>query len=119
VLEGRCHCGAVRITIPRRPRRITSCTGSICRRDGALWAYYGSSAVRIRAARSATESYAWGEQSIRFVRCATCGCVAHWKPVARVANARMGVNTRLFDPAAMAGVRVRRFDGAATGKFLD
>jgi hypothetical protein len=119
VLEGSCHCGAVRITIPRKPRRITSCTCSICRRYGALWAYYGSGAVRVRAARGATESYAWGDHSIRFVRCAKCGCVTHWRPVARVANARMGVNTRLFDPAAMAGARVRRFDGAATWKFLD
>jgi len=31
----------------------------------------------------------------------------------------MGVNTRLFDPAAMSGVRVRRFDGAVTWRFLD
>jgi hypothetical protein len=119
VLEGRCHCGAVCITIPRKPRRITSCTCSVCRRYGALWAYYRSTAVRVRAARGATKSYTWGDRAIRFVHCATCGCVTHWKPVKRVADARMGVNTRLFDPAVMADVRVRRFDGAATWQFLD
>jgi len=119
VLEGSCHCGAVRITIPRKPRRITSCTCSICRRYGALWAYYPSGTVRVRAARGASETYTWGDHSIRFVRCATCGCVTHWKPVRRAGDARMGVNTRLFDPAAMSGVRVRRFDGAVTWRFLD
>jgi hypothetical protein len=31
----------------------------------------------------------------------------------------MGVNVRNFEPAAMQSVRVRRFDGAKTWKFLD
>ena len=31
----------------------------------------------------------------------------------------MGVNARNFDPRALASVRIRRFDGASTWKFLD
>jgi hypothetical protein len=33
-----CHCGAVRISVEPAPTEITDC--SICRRYGALWAYY-------------------------------------------------------------------------------
>lgn len=119
MLEGSCHCGAVRIMIPRKPRLLKSCNCSVCRRYGALWAYYPSRAVRVRAARGATGSYAWGDRTIRFVRCRTCGCVTHWELTRRTAAARMGVNMRMFDPALVGAIRVRRYDGAATRKFLD
>jgi hypothetical protein len=31
----------------------------------------------------------------------------------------MGVNARLFEPEVLATARVRRLDGAGTGKYLD
>jgi hypothetical protein len=31
----------------------------------------------------------------------------------------MGVNARLMDPSVLAAARVRRLDGAVTGKYLD
>ena len=40
MLTATCHCGAVRVDVPRKPRRLTSCNCSICRRYGTLWAYY-------------------------------------------------------------------------------
>lgn len=47
-----------------------------------------------------------------------CGCVAHWALVDK-AHDRMGVNARLIAPDVLARVRVRRLDGADTGKYLD
>jgi len=118
-LAGSCHCGAVRLVVPRRPRSLTECNCSICRRYGALWAYYRASAVRVRHARGAAERYLWGEGSLRFVRCARCGCVTHWEPTRPGPARRMGVNARLLDPEAILGVRVRRLDGARTWRYLD
>ena len=118
-LTGTCHCGAVRVTLPRRPRMLTDCNCSICRRTGALWAYYRASAVRVVHARGAVDRYQWGEGTLRLVRCARCGCVTHWEPTRRTSASRMGVNARLLDPEALLGVRVRRFDGARTWKYLD
>ncbi len=34
-------------------------------------------------------------------------------------SSRMGVNMRNADPKALQGMRVRRFDGAVTWKFID
>ena len=34
MLVASCHCGAVKIQIPRRPRTLTDCNCSICRRYG-------------------------------------------------------------------------------------
>jgi hypothetical protein len=118
-LEGSCHCGAVRIVIPRRPRSLTSCNCSICRRTGGLWAYYQTREVRIQHEPGATAHYAWGERSLRLVRCARCGCVTHWEPTRRTPASRMGVNVRNFDPEVLGKVRIRHFDGARTWKFLD
>ena len=118
-LEGACHCGAVRVTVPRKPRRLTSCNCSICRRTGALWMYFRRAEVGVVAARGATHSYVWGDKSLRLMRCANCGIVTHWEPMRPTADSRMGVNVRNFDPSIAATTRVRRFDGAATWKFLD
>ena len=40
MLIGSCHCGAVQIQVARKPRRLTSCNCSICRRHAGLWGYY-------------------------------------------------------------------------------
>ena len=47
MLTATCHCGALRIEVPRKPRTLTSCNCSICRRYGTLWAYYKASSVRV------------------------------------------------------------------------
>jgi hypothetical protein len=117
MLTATCHCGAIRVEIPRRPRTLTSCNCSICSRTGALWAYYAAKDVRVIAARGATQSYAWGRRKLRFVRCRICGVVTHWQGERK--RPHMGVNARNLGAAAIAAIRVRRLDGAATWKYLD
>jgi hypothetical protein len=82
-----------------------------------LWAYYIPGDVAIRAAPGATEFYAWGDRTIEFHRCRTCGCLTHWAPVDR-AGQRMAVNARLLDPVILRSLRVRKLDGAATFQYL-
>ena len=117
-LAGRCHCGAVRVEIPRRPRTLTNCNCSICRRYGALWAYYKASEVRIEAAPGATEGYVWGDKELRFVRCRSCGSIVNWEVIRATEKSRVGINARNFEPDALGPVRIRRLDGAASWRFL-
>ena len=119
MLTGSCHCGAVRVEIPRRPRMLTNCNCSICRRYGVLWAYYKAADVRVIAKPNATQSYSWGRKALRFVRCATCGCVMNWERVRPRKPNYMGVNARNFEPTALGPVRIRPLDGADTWKYLD
>jgi hypothetical protein len=118
MITGSCHCGAVQIQVAHKPRRLTSCNCSICRRHAGLWGYYDRSKVKITARRGAIASYSWGDKYLRLCRCAHCGCVTHWLPNSR-ARSRMGVNFRNFDPSVIETIRVRRLDGASTWKFLD
>lgn len=57
MLAATCHCGAVRVEVPRKPRRLTDCNCSICRRYVGLWAYYKASEVRVTSAPGATRDY--------------------------------------------------------------
>jgi hypothetical protein len=118
MLTGSCHCGAIRIQVPRKPRRLTSCNCSICRRHAGIWGYYEPRKVRIVARKKDIDPYVWGDKFLTLCRCATCGCVTHWRPAKRGIN-RMGINFRNFDPSIIETTRVRRFDGAKTWKFLD
>jgi len=108
----------VKVEVPRRPRRLTECNCSICRRYGTLWAYYKFADVKVTAKRGAKSGYAWGDKNLRFVRCAHCGCVTHWEPIKPRRGARMGVNARNFEPSHLGKVRIRLLDGADTWKFL-
>jgi hypothetical protein len=113
-LTGACHCGAVRVTVPRRPRSVTDCNCSICRRYGVLWAYYRAGQVKVEGARH-TEAYKWGRKALNFVRCKNCGCLVTWQRVKKDPDRYMGVNWRNFPLAIVEQTRVKKLDGAAWG----
>ncbi len=119
MIEVACHCGRTRLEVGRAPRRLTNCNCSVCRRYGALWAYYRPAEVKLCYRMRDVESYVWGDRHLRFVRCRTCGCVLHHAPYRKDPRRKLGINMRLADPAVIAGVRVRRLDGAKSWKFLD
>ncbi len=52
-VSGSCHCGQVRVEATRAPDEVTHCNCSICKRLGALWAYYHPDEVRIEGQTSA------------------------------------------------------------------
>lgn len=114
-----CHCGTVGLEVARSPRVLTDCNCSICRRYGALWAYYKAGSVKLEYRRRDVATYAWGDRMLRFVRCLNCGCVLHHERAKPTPDGMIGVNARNFDPAAIAGARIRRLDGAKTWKYLD
>jgi len=119
VIEGACHCGAVRFTVSERPDWLTDCNCSLCRRVGALWAHFPPGKVTIDAPQGGTIAYVQGDRTLATHSCRTCGCTTHWLPLQTAQFDRMAVNFRMCDPVDVAGIRVRRFDGADTWQFLD
>lgn len=118
-LQGSCHCGAVRLTLPYAPQMATKCNCSICRRIGGVWAYYEFGTVKVEGHPEHTAEYVWGDKTLRNLRCAHCGCSTHWEPLGREPGARHGVNLNNFDPRLLEGAQVRRFDGADSWTYLD
>jgi hypothetical protein len=80
-LQGSCHCGAVRLTLPSAPEKATSCNCSLCRRTGVIVGYYEFGTVSIQGHPQSTEAYVWGDRTLRNVRCKTCGILTHWEPI--------------------------------------
>jgi hypothetical protein len=110
-IQGTCLCKAVQLGVPRRPRQVTQCNCSVCRRYGTLWAYYRRSAVSITAPRGTLVSYSVQAGGLKFVHCRSCGCVICWQSPGTSRDQRMGINTRLLDHALMADVPVKVLDG--------
>ncbi|MBU2678082.1 MAG: GFA family protein [Gammaproteobacteria bacterium] len=119
MLHGSCHCGAVRIEVARRPRSLTQCTCSICRRYGAQWAYYSRKTATISCNPDDVTAYVWGDKTLEFFHCNRCGCLTHYESVDKEDDSRIAVNARMISPADMADVKLRLFDGAETWKYLD
>lgn len=116
VISCACLCGAVRFEITR-PEKLTDCNCSACRRYKCLWAYAPPAEARFTAGEGTTVGYARGERSLAFHHCPTCGCLTHWQSVT---DRKRAFNLRLAeDPGALAGIRIRRFDGADSWTFLD
>jgi hypothetical protein len=113
-ITGQCHCGAVRITIPRMPASITECNCSLCYALGGRWCYFGPSDVIIEAAPDATTAYVRTDLNETYLathHCRTCGTITHWLPLPGRDLDRIGVNVRLFAEDVAAGMKVTKVDG--------
>jgi hypothetical protein len=111
MIQGSCHCGAVRWTFEGVPDGATACNCTICRRYGVLWAYdFEDEEIRVAGP---TSVYVRGDQ-IGFHFCPTCGCLAYWRGLKAREDGRrrIAVNLRLADePEAVAEIPVDHFDG--------
>lgn len=119
MLTASCHCGAVSLEIDEKPESLTECTCSICHRLAAQWAYYTRLQVRVIDPQGLSTAYLWGDKCIEFYHCGVCGCTTHYESVDKGPDSRIAVNTKTMRPQDVAGIRVRKFDGASTWKFLD
>ncbi len=119
MIRGSCHCGAVTFELLERPKRLTDCNCSICRRIGALWAHADIDKIRISYEKGATIGYSRDDKNLVFVSCKTCGCTTHWENLKEPQNGHMAVNCRMADPKDIDGLKIRRFDGAESWQFLD
>lgn len=118
-IHAACHCGAVRLEIAEQPTLLTQCNCSICRRYGALWAYYTRASVRLTAAPDALETYSWQSHRVQFQRCRGCGCVTHWDSPDTSEPGRIGVNLRnAEEPALVADTPIELLDGDGDWKVL-
>ena len=117
MIEGTCHCGAVRWSFEGVPDGATACNCTVCRRYGVLWAYdYEDEGISVSGP---TQVYSRGK-AIGFHFCPTCGCVTHWRSLlpGEDGRRRIAVNLRLAEPEAVASIPIDHFDGLDTFEDL-
>jgi hypothetical protein len=94
MIEGSCHCGAVRWSFDGVPDAATACNCTVCRRYGVLWAYdYENEGIRVSGP---THAYARvpGTLNFIFVRIAAASPIG---VPARPARTIAGVSPLTFD----------------------
>jgi hypothetical protein len=110
-INGSCHCGGVRITVPARPEWVGSCNCSVCRKLGWLVAYYpDDGGVQVEGE---TVPYIQGDRMIAMHHCPVCACMTHWESTGE-SYGRVGVGARLLD-----GFEVREGRFYLDGRELD
>ena len=117
MIEGSCHCGAVRWSFQGVPEAATACNCTACRRYGVLWAYgYENEGIEVSGA---TRAYVPGRH-LGFHFCPNCGCVAYWRGLEpdQQGRRRIAVNLRLTEPEAVARIPIDRFEGLVSFEDL-
>jgi len=117
MIHASCHCGAITLDIAEPPAEVTECNCSICRRYGALWAYYPREQVAVHPGGPSTP-YMWGDCVLSFHHCDRCGCVTHWSMMDPARN-KIAINARLLKPEVLRQARLRHLDKAVTNQYLD
>jgi hypothetical protein len=117
MIDGSCHCGAVKWKLNVMPESATACNCTVCRRYGVLWAYdFEGEGISVSGV---TTAYVRGDKEIGFHFCPTCGCVAYWRwlTVREDGRRRIAVNLRLTEPDPIAHLPIDHFEGLVN--FVD
>lgn len=113
MIEGSCHCGAVKWRFDAAPESATACNCTVCRRYGALWIYdHEAEGVHVTGP---TQAYVRGK-ALEFHFCPKCACVVAWRGlrVNEAGQRRMAVNVRLAEPGDVGHLLIDHFDGLDT-----
>ena len=118
MIQGSCHCEAVKWNYNVPLESLTACNCTLCRRYGALWAYgHLNQGIQISGE---TKAYERGSKINGYHFCKTCGCICYY--LANKKNEegqfRIAVNMRMtLEPAQIQNLPIDHFEGL--DKFED
>ncbi len=109
VLEGGCHCGAVRYRVTARSRDAVECNCSMCRKKGYLHLIVDESDFELLSGADAITTYTFGTHTAQHHFCSRCGVHSFYRP--RSHPERVDVNIRCLDGVTPSDFRFYAFDG--------
>ena len=119
MINGQCHCGNVKISVPYLTKTGTTCTCSICSRYASVWGYFTKSEVTVSIGEYGVKKYSHGDKLINFIHCKKCGCITHYASTKPGPKERLAVNYRMFEKTVLDKVIIKVFDGADTWQYLE
>jgi len=109
VLEGGCHCGAVRYRVTVRSREAVDCNCSVCAKKGYLHLIVPESDFDLLRGADALATYTFGTGTAKHHFCRKCGVHSYYRP--RSHPDQIDVNVRCLDGVDPSDFRVSTFDG--------
>jgi hypothetical protein len=111
---GSCHCGRIAFTLHGDVARAIDCNCSMCRRRGALLAFYPREALVLSSKEGDYGTYRFNKEHIAHHFCLTCGIA----PFSEAVNPKTGeptvaVNLRCLPEVDLASLEIAQVDGAS------
>lgn len=109
VLEGGCHCGAVRYRATVRSREAVECNCSICTKKGFVHLLVAEEDFELLRGADALTTYTFGTHTAKHHFCRHCGIHSYYRP--RSHPERIDVNVRCLEGVEPSDFRLSTFDG--------
>lgn len=109
VLEGGCHCGAVRFRVTVRSRDVVECNCSMCAKKGFLHLIVPESDFELVRGADALTTYTFGTHTAKHHFCSQCGIHSYYRP--RSHPDQVDVNLRCLDSIDPSDFSMSAFDG--------
>ena len=109
VLEGGCHCGAVRFRVTVRSREAVECNCSMCAKKGFLHLIVPENDFELVRGADALTTYTFGTRTAKHHFCSHCGIHSYYRP--RSHPEQVDVNLRCLDGVDLSNFSLSAFDG--------
>jgi hypothetical protein len=109
ILEGGCHCGAVRFRVEVDEERALDCNCSICRKKGFLHLIVPRERFTLLSGAGSLTTYTFNTHVAKHTFCKVCGICPFYTP--RSHPDAIDVNVRALDDRAMDRFVIEPFDG--------
>lgn len=109
LLEGGCHCGAVRYRVTVRLRSGVECNCSMCAKKGYLHLIVAEEDFQLVRGADAITTYTFGTHTAKHHFCSRCGVQSYYRP--RSHPDKIDVNIRCLDGVEPSDFTYYTFDG--------
>ena len=111
---GSCHCGRIAFELDGDVTTAMECNCSMCRRKGALLAFFPREALRLTTPESDMATYRFNTHRIGHHFCPTCGIAPFGEGTdPRTGASTAAVNVRCLPDVDLDALKINKFDGAS------
>ena len=111
--EGGCHCGAIVFTVEGTIETAIDCNCSLCRRRGALLAFYPREALVLRTPEADMGTYSFNSHRLQHHFCPNCGIHTYGEGATPDGTLMAAINLRCVEDLDLDALVVKHFNGRA------
>ncbi len=111
---GSCHCGRIAFELEGEVDKAIDCNCSMCRRRGALLAFYPREALRLSTPEADMATYTFNKHALQHRFCPACGIAPFSGGVDPRSGAKtVAVNVRCLPDVDLDALSITKVDGAS------